>query len=105
MRSDLTPWVIRGMGLAAGVLIVVGLVALGIAAAHVFLLLFIAILRASALEPMVGWIRGHLPLGRGPTILVVYVTFFVTMFGLAFVVLPAAIDQGQKIIAALPPFF
>src|SRR3954467_6993113 len=105
MRSDITPWTIRGMGLALGVLIVLGLVALGIAAANVLLLLFIAILLASALEPMVGWIRGHLPLGRGATIMLVYVSFFVVMVGLAFVVLPAAFDQAQKIIAALPPFF
>jgi predicted PurR-regulated permease PerM len=105
MRSDLTPWVIRGMGLAAGVLIVAGLVALGVAAAHVLLLLFIAILLASALEPMVGMIRSRLPLGRGATILVVYAAFFLTMFGLAFIVVPAAAEQAQKIIAALPPFF
>src|SRR3954447_10813697 len=105
MRSDITPWTIRGMGLALGVLIVLGLVALGIAAANVLLLLFIAILLASALEPMVGWIRGHLPLGRGATIIVVYFSFFVVMVGLAFVVFPAAFEQAQKIIAALPPFF
>src|SRR3954454_8091182 len=105
MRSDITPWTIRGMGLALGVLIVLGLVALGIAAANVLLLLFIAILLASALEPMVGWIRGHLPLGRGATIIVVYVSFFVVMVGLAFVVFPAAFEQAEKIIAPLPPFF
>jgi predicted PurR-regulated permease PerM len=105
MRSDITPWTIRGMGLALGVLIVIGLVALGAAAASVLLLLFIAILLAAALEPVVGGLRDRLRLGRGSTILVVYLTFFVSVLGLAFIVLPAAIKQAEDIIASLPPFF
>lgn len=102
MRQDLTPWTIRGMGLAVGVAIVVGLIALAIAAGGVLVLVFIAILLASALEPVVGLIRDRLPLGRGATILVVYATFFVTVIGLAFIVVPAAIAQGQGILTALP---
>ena len=105
MRSDLTPWTIRGMGLALGVAIVVGLIALGIAAGSVLILLFAAILLASGLEPIVGIIRDRLPLGRGATILVVYVAFFVMVVGLALVVVPAAIGQGQDIVASLPAFF
>lgn len=104
MRADLTPWTIRGMGLALGAAIVLGLIALASAAGGVMLLLFVAILLASALEPIVGLIRGRLPLGRGATILVVYVTFFVTVLGLAFVVVPAAIGQAEDIVAGLPAF-
>ena len=78
----------------------------GIAAARVFLLVFIAVLLASALEPMLGWLRERLPVvGRAGTILVVYLTFFVTVVGLAFVVVPAAIGQAERILADLPPFF
>jgi predicted PurR-regulated permease PerM len=102
MRQDLTPWTIRGMGLAIGIAIVVGLIALAVAAGGVLVLVFIAILLASALEPIVGVIRDRLPLGRGATILVVYVTFFVTVIGLAFIVVPAAIAQGQDIVTGLP---
>ena len=105
MRSDITPWTIRGMGLALGVIIVVGLVQLGIAAGSVLLLLFLAILLASALEPMVGLLRDRLPVGRGATILLVYVTFFVLVLGLAFIVVPAAIKQAEDIVDSLPPFF
>jgi predicted PurR-regulated permease PerM len=105
MRGDLSPWTIRGAGFALGVAIVVGLLGLGYAAGGVLLLLFIAILLGSALEPMIGLIRSRLPLGRGATILVVYVTFFVTVVGLALIVVPAAIGQGQKIAASLPAFF
>lgn len=72
MRSDLTPWTIRGMGLAFGALLVYGLVQLGIAAGGILLLLFLAILLASALEPLVGTMRDRLRLGRSLTILVVY---------------------------------
>jgi predicted PurR-regulated permease PerM len=54
MRQDLTPWTIRGMGLAIGVAIVVGLIALAVAAGGVLVLVFIAILLASALEPVIG---------------------------------------------------
>ncbi len=105
MRADLTPWTIRGMGLALGALIVIGLVALAIAAGGVLLLLFVAILLASALEPGIGTLRDRLPLGRGATILVTYVTFFVLVLGLAFIVLPAAIRQAEDLVASLPPFF
>jgi predicted PurR-regulated permease PerM len=105
MRADITPWAVRGAGLAIGVAAVVGVIALGFAASGVLLLLFVAILLASALEPMVGLIRSRLPLGRGSTILVVYATFFVTVLGLALVVVPAAIAQGEQILAGLPAFF
>ena len=105
MRADLTPWAVRGAGLAIGVAAVVGLIAIGFAAGGVLILLFVAILLASALEPMVGLIRARLPLGRGSTILVVYATFFVTVVGLALIVVPAAIAQGEHILAGLPAFF
>ena len=105
MRSDLTPWALRGIGLAIGVTIVAGLIALALAAGSVLLLLFVAILLASALEPIVGTLRDRLPVGRGATILVVYAGFFVTVLGLAFIVVPAAIKQGQDIVANLPAFF
>ena len=105
MRSELTPWTVRGIGLALGASVVIGLIELGIAAGGVLILLFIAILLASALEPMVGLIHDRLPLGRGATILVVYLAFFVTVLGLAFIVVPAAIGQGEQIISSLPAFF
>jgi predicted PurR-regulated permease PerM len=105
MRSDITTWAIRGMGLAAGALIVLGLIQLGIAAANVLLLLFLSVLLASALEPMIGGLRQRLPMGRVGTILVVYLAFFIVAIGMAFVVVPAAVNQWQRILAELPAFF
>jgi predicted PurR-regulated permease PerM len=105
MRSELTPSLIRGIGLATGVAIVVGLIALGIAAGGVLLLVFVSVLLASALAPIVGWLRDRLPLGRAGTILVVYAVFFALVLTLAFIIVPASLNQAQVIIASLPPFF
>ena len=105
MRSDLSPWTLRGMGLALGAAIVIGLIALASAAGSVLVLFFLAILLASALEPIIGLLRDRLHLGRGGTILVVYVTFFLVVVGLAFVVVPAAIRQAGEILGGLPAFF
>jgi predicted PurR-regulated permease PerM len=105
MLSDITLWTIRGMGLTVGILIVLGLVALGVTAASVLLTLFIAVLLASALEPIVGAGRERLRLGRGWTILAVYLVFMVGVIAFAFIVVPAAVNQAEEIIASLPPFF
>ena len=106
MRSEFGPWAVRGMGLAFGVLIVYGLLQLGITAGSVLLLVFVAILLAAALEPIVGWLRERLPLvGRAGTILFVYATFLVAVIGFAFIVVPAAIAQAGRILNELPPFF
>jgi predicted PurR-regulated permease PerM len=105
MRSELTSWLVRGIGLATGAAIVVGLIALGFAAGNVLLLLFLSVLLASALEPIVDWLRQRLPLGRAGTILVVYVAFFILVLAFAFIVVPAALNQAGRIAQALPPFF
>jgi predicted PurR-regulated permease PerM len=103
MRADLVAWAVRGAGLAVGVAIVYALASLTSAAAGVLLLVFFAILLASALEPFVGAIRAHVGLGRGPTILLVYAAFFVAVVAMALIVVPAAIGQFQDIIGGLPP--
>ena len=106
MRSEIPLWTLRGIGLALGVVVVYALVQIGTASARVLLLVFVAVLLASALEPMLGWLRTRLPVvGRAGTIIVVYLAFFVTVIGLAFVVVPAAVGQAQQILDDLPPFF
>jgi predicted PurR-regulated permease PerM len=104
MRSDLVPWIVRGMGLAIGLAIVAAIIGLAVAAGGVLVLVFVSVLLASALEPIVGVLHNRLPIGRGATILVVYAAFLVAVVGLAFVIVPAAIGQGQKIAASLPAF-
>jgi predicted PurR-regulated permease PerM len=103
VRSELLRWTVRGAGLAVGVGVVVGLVLLGYAAARVLLLVFVAILLSSALEPVISWIRGRTGMPRGAAILVVYAAFFASVLGLALVVVPAAVTQLNEIVAGLPP--
>lgn len=97
--------IVRGGGFAFGVAIVVAILALGIAAINVLVLVFMAVILASGLQPVVAWIRGHLRIGRGPAILLVYGLFLAGVAGMAFVIVPGAIAQFSRVVASLPPFF
>jgi predicted PurR-regulated permease PerM len=97
--------VARGAGLAVGVLCIAILVLLGLAARNVLILMLIAVILASGLQPFIAWIRGHLAIGRGPTILLVYGVFLAFVIGMALVVVPAALAQFDRTLARLPPFF
>jgi predicted PurR-regulated permease PerM len=102
VRRETFLWTARGMGLALGVGIVLGLAFFALRAANVLILLFLAILLASALEPFVGWLRSRLPLGRGATILFVYALFALGVAWLAVLVLPAALRQADELAQELP---
>lgn len=99
------PWIVRGAGLAIGVGLVVGLAGLAVAAGRVIVLMFVAVILASGLQPVVAWLRGRLPISRGTSILLVYGLFLVTVAGMALVVLPAAVTQFEQTLASLPPFY
>jgi predicted PurR-regulated permease PerM len=105
MRAELFTWFVRGMGLAAGVGLMLAIGGGLMLAVRVLFLVFVAVLLASALEPLIGWLRGHLPFGRSLTILAVYACFFVGVLVLAFLVVPAAFNQFNDLTARLPPFF
>jgi predicted PurR-regulated permease PerM len=97
--------VVRGAGLAAGFALVAAILIVGLAAINVLALVFVAVILASGLQPIVAWIRGHLPIGRGPTILLVYGAFLAAVVAMALIVVPAAAVQLGRTIASLPPFF
>jgi predicted PurR-regulated permease PerM len=97
--------VTRGAGLAVGVLCVAALVLIGVAARNVLFLMLMAIILAAGLQPFIAWLRGHLPLGRGPAILLVYGVFLVVVVAMALLVVPAAVAQFDRTVASLPPFF
>lgn len=103
--TGIRPWIVRGAGLALGAGLVLGVLALAWAAGSVLVLMFVAVILASGLQPIISWVRTHVPIGRGTTILLVYGLFLVTVIGMAVVVLPAAIGQLERTIASLPPFF
>jgi predicted PurR-regulated permease PerM len=102
VRREAFLWTARGMGVALGVGIVVGLGLLALRSVTVLILLFLSILLASALEPFVGWVRNHAPLGRGATILLVYAVFAAGVVGLVVLVLPAALRQADELAKELP---
>lgn len=97
--------VVRGAGLALGVALVAGVLLVALAAGSVLILVLIAVILASGLQPTIAWLRGHLPIGRGPTILLVYGLFFAILVGLVLVIVPAALTQLDRTLASLPPFF
>jgi predicted PurR-regulated permease PerM len=102
--AGLKAWAVRGIGLTLGALLVLGLARLASLSAGILILAFISILLASALEPIIERVRTRLPLGRGATILLVYAAFFATVLALAFVVVPIAVDQAERVLEALPLF-
>jgi predicted PurR-regulated permease PerM len=95
----------RGAGMAVGVVCVAAIVLVGVAARNVLILMLIAVILAAGLQPFIAWLRGHLPIGRGPTILLVYGLFLAVVVGMALVVVPAALAQFDRTVASLPPFF
>src|SRR5689334_19256419 len=104
MRGEVFLWLGRGIGLAIGVLAVVAAMFIALRAGGVLLLVFLAILLASALEPFIGWVRARVPLGRGPTILLVYALFLLVVATLVLLLVPAAVQQGEELSKSLPAF-
>jgi predicted PurR-regulated permease PerM len=84
---------------------VVGVLALAWAAGPVLVLMFVAVILASGLQPIISWLRGHLPIGRGAAILLVYGVFLLSVVGIVVVILPSAIAQFQTTLQSLPPLF
>lgn len=105
MNTSIRSWIVGGAGLAIGVALVLGVIALAWATSTVLLFVFVAIILAAGLQPIVAWLRGHLRVGRGAAILLVYGVFLLTVVGMALVVVPAAFNQLGEALAKLPPFF
>lgn len=101
----LAGWISRGAALTLGAALVIGALVLAWAVGHVLVLMFVAVILASGLQPIIAWLRGHLPIGRGVAILLVYGVFLLTVVGLVIVIVPSAIGQFQNTLEALPPFF
>jgi predicted PurR-regulated permease PerM len=103
LRSEIYKWFVRGIGFALGLLLVL---ALGLAlanAARVAVLIFVALVLASGLEPSTDWLRNRLPIGRGASVLVVYAVFFLVVIGLLVLIVPAAIGQLSQVGERLGP--
>lgn len=104
MRSESLTWAVRGAGLAVGVGLVMVVAFLAIAARDVLLLVFLSILLGAGLEPVVGWLRGRLPVGRAIGILIVYLAFLGLVVTLAVAIIPTALLQVELAVGRLPTF-
>lgn len=95
-------WAIRGSGFAVGVVIIAAIAWMLLRASSVLVLVVISILLASGLEPAISWLRSKTGLPRAPTILVVYVAFFVLVITMILLIVPSAFDQLGELSARLP---
>ena len=103
MRSEAFRWFVRGVGLAFGVALAVGVVYVLLTSAGVLVLVFVALLLAAGLEPLIDRVRMRTPLGRGATLLVVYALFFAAVVALLLLVVPSAITQFNDLGPRLAP--
>ncbi len=102
MRTEAWQWFVRGVALAFAAAIVLAISVAFVSAAHVVVLVVIAVLLASGLEPAVGWLRAHTRMQRGITILLVYAAFFLLVVVLLVLVVPTAVGQLQALGNRLP---
>ncbi len=103
MRSEVWRWFVRGVGLAFGIALAVGVVYALLVSARVAVLVFVALLLAAGLEPLIDRVRARTPLGRGATLLLVYAVFFALVAGLLLLVVPSAISQFNDLGPKLTP--
>jgi predicted PurR-regulated permease PerM len=103
MRADAFRWFTRGTALTLGAALGVAMIYILLQGMPVVILLFIALLLASALEPLVDSIRTRTPLRRGATLLLVYLAFFLGLAALVLLVVPGAINQFSDIGARATP--
>lgn len=103
MRTDAYRWFVRGTALALGAALAVAIVYGLLLSAKVFVLLFIALLLASGLEPLIDRVRTNSPLGRGATLLLVYLGFFGAVIAVALLVIPSAVGQLVELAPRIAP--
>lgn len=103
MRSEFFHWFVRGAALGLGAALAVGIIYLFLHALGVVVLVFVALLLASALEPLVDRVRLNTPLARGATLLLVYAAFFAALVVLVLLVVPSAINQFSDLGAQVAP--
>jgi predicted PurR-regulated permease PerM len=103
MRSDAWHWFVRGTAATLGVALALAIVAALVVGAQVLVVVFIALLLASGIEPLTDRVRTHSPLGRGATLLLVYAGFFVVIAIVLLLVVPGAITQFTELGGRFTP--
>lgn len=103
MRSDAFHWFVRGAALMFGAALAAVVLYGMLLAVKVLLLVFVAVLLASGLEPLINRVRTRSPLGRGATLLLVYAGFFGGVAIVALLVIPSAVTQLGELGARITP--
>ena len=103
MRGEAWRWFNRGVGLAFGAALAIGVIYVLLVSARVVALVFVALLLAAGLEPLIDRVRARIPIGRGATLLVVYVAFFGLVLAVLVLVVPSAINQFNDLGPRLTP--
>lgn len=103
MRGEAWRWFIRGIAIASGAALAVGAAYAMLIGARVIVLVFFALLLASGLRPLIDRVRTRSRLGRGATLLLVYVGFFGTLAAVLLLVVPGAINQLGELGGRLTP--
>jgi len=103
VRSDAFQWFVRGSAAALGAALTIGVVYILLQGMVVVVLVFIALLLASALEPLIDKIRTRTPLQRGASLLVVYLAFFGGLAALVLLIVPGAINQFSDVGSKIGP--
>jgi predicted PurR-regulated permease PerM len=103
MRSEIYHWFVRGVALVLGAALAAGIIYLFLRSLGVVVLIFVALLLASALEPLIDRVRLRTPLARGATLLLVYLAFFASLLALVLLVVPSAINQFSELGARAQP--
>lgn len=103
MRGQAFLWFVRGVGLAFGVALTLAVLYGVVLSARVLVLVFIALLLASGVEPLIDRVRTNSPLGRGATLLLVYAAFFAAVIVIALLIVPSAANQFGDLGARITP--
>ncbi|MEO8625224.1 MAG: AI-2E family transporter [Candidatus Limnocylindrales bacterium] len=103
MRAETYLWFVRGVGLAFGVALAVALLYGVVMSARVLVLVFIALLLASGVEPLIERVRTHSPLGRGATLLLIYAGIFALVAIVVLLVVPGAVAQFGDLGTRITP--
>lgn len=103
MRADALRWFTRGAALALGAALTIAVIYVLVLGAPVVILVFVALLLASALEPLIDRIRSRTPLQRGATLLLVYAAFLAGLAALVLLIVPGAINQFSDLGSKAQP--
>jgi predicted PurR-regulated permease PerM len=101
-RRALGAWTVHGAGLGLGLLVVAIIAFVVQASMGVVVLVFLSLLLAAAIDPLVMAVRSRINLSRVTIVLGVYVLLVILSIVLALLLVPATVNQLTELSARLP---